>query len=293
MYPSHIIITEVGLRDGLQNKPTFIPTSVKLDILARLVKAGLKRVQVTAFVSPRLVPQMSDSKEICLALKTLQTNNTEFSGLALNVKGVERAYECGLKHVDISISADPVHSEKNTGMNLLQGRKTMKNMIKRAHELKLKIHAGIQCAFGSAFNEIIPEARIYEMTCEIINEQVDSFGLFDTTGMAVPSKVKKMLDLLLPETDEIPFVFHFHDTYGNGTENVLSAMNCGISRFDTAFGGMGGCPFVPGAPGNISTEEMVYKFNSLNITTGINIKAIKECSEIMNEFLSNSIANHT
>ncbi|KPA15625.1 hydroxymethylglutaryl-CoA lyase [Candidatus Magnetomorum sp. HK-1] len=282
--PAHVTLTEVGLRDGFQNTPIPIPTSVKLDILSRLVNAGLERIQVTAFVSPRLVPQMADAREICLALADLPTNSTEFSALALNVKGLERAHECGLKHIDISISADPVHSQKNTGMSLEQARKTMKKMIKRGQELNLQIHAGIQCAFGSAFNEIIPDSRIYDMTCEILDEQIDSFGLFDTTGMATPSKVKKILDMILPETGTKPFFFHFHDTYGKGTENFLSAINYGVSRFDTAFGGMGGCPFVPGARGNICTEDMVRILRGLNIHTGIDIQGVKACSLVMQNF---------
>ncbi|MBF0451938.1 MAG: hydroxymethylglutaryl-CoA lyase [Candidatus Magnetomorum sp.] len=288
-FPPHVTLTEVGLRDGFQNESKPIPTSMKLDILARLIDAGIEHIQVTSFVSPRLVPQMADARELCLALPGLNSQRTVFSGLALNVKGVENAFDCGLEHVDISISADPVHSQKNTGMSLDDARKTMQQMIKRAHELNLHVHAGIQCAFGSAFNEIIPESRILDMTCEILDKQVDSFGLFDTTGMAMPSQIKNLAHKILPIIHSKPFFLHLHDTYGLGAVNLLTALSCGISRFDTAFGGLGGCPFIPDASGNLCTEDIVFLLDDLDIQTGIDIHPIHFCSKTIADYLEKTL----
>jgi len=282
--PSKVILTEVGLRDGLQNLSKIIPTSMKIELLSRLVNAGLKQIQICAFVSPSVVPQMADANQLCQALPALKVPQTIFSALALNLKGIDRAYECGLGQIDISISADPVHSKKNTGMNIDCARQSMIKMIQRARQYNMSIFAGIQCAFGSPFNKQIPDERIYDMTCEILHEQVDAFGLFDTSGMATPSRVKKILDMLLPITKALPFFFHFHDTKGFGDVNLITAMNYGISRFDTSFGGFGGCPFIPNARGNIATEHIALLLEDLSIETGIDIDGIHSCSETMANF---------
>jgi hydroxymethylglutaryl-CoA lyase len=283
--PSKVILTDVGLRDGLQNLPVEIPTSIKLDVLSQLCNAGLKRIQVCAFVSPSIVPQMADAEQLCQALPSSQTI---FSALALNIKGIERADRCGIKNIDISISADPVHSRKNTGRDLKNARKSMIQMIQCAKNYKMTVYAGIQCAFGSTLNENMPDGRIYEMACEMIQEQIDAFGLFDTSGMATPSRVKKMLDLLLPETNALPFFFHFHDTNGFGDVNLMTAMNYGIYRFDTSFGGLGGCPFIPDARGNIATEHIALLMADLGIQTGIDIDMIQSCSRIVENYLNDN-----
>jgi len=288
-FPQKVTITEVGLRDGLQNELKLIPTSVKLDILTQLIQCGINHIQVTSFVSRHLVPQMADARELCLALSNLNNSTTVFSVLALNVRGVENAADCGIQHVDISISADPVHGQKNTGMNLSDARKTMKKMIQKAHVLNLHVHAGIQCAFGSAFNEKIPESRVLDMTQEILDLEVDRFGLFDTTGMAMPSQIKKMLDAILPTINPHLFFLHLHDTYGFAKVNLLSALDYGVSNFDTAFGGLGGCPFIPGASGNLCTEDIVYLLSDMGIQTGIDFYQVHACSKKLMSFLDKQL----
>jgi hydroxymethylglutaryl-CoA lyase len=284
--PSKVILTEVGLRDGLQNLPKTIPTALKIDVLSRLVTAGLKRVQVCAFVSPSIVPQMADAEHLCSALPKLGTSQTKFSALALNIKGIERAARCGIKNIDISISAEPVHSKKNTGMDLKSARKSMKKMIQCAKNYNMTVFAGIQCAFGSPFNENMPDGRIYDMACEMIQEQIDAFGLFDTSGMATPSRVKKLLDLLLPVTNALPFFFHFHDTNGFGDVNLMTAMNYGIYQFDSSFGGLGGCPFIPDVRGNIATEHTALLMEDLDIDTGIDIDIVQSCGKTVDDYLT-------
>jgi len=282
--PSRISLTEVGLRDGLQSIPEIIPTAIKIDILNRLIKAGLKRIQVCSFVSPSKVPQMADANQLCKALPTLKATRTNFSALALNLKGIERAYDCGLQHIDISISADPKHGKKNTGLDLENARKLMKKMIQCAKKYNMTVFAGIQCAFGSPYSAYIPDERIYDMASEILFEQIDAFGLFDTSGMATPSHVKKILEMLLPLTKSLPFFFHFHDTNGCGDVNLMTAMSYGISRFDTSFGGLGGCPFIPNARGNIATEHIAMIMEDLGIETGIDVDRVQSCHAIIKNY---------
>jgi hydroxymethylglutaryl-CoA lyase len=284
--PSNVILTEVGLRDGLQNLSETIPTSIKIGILSQLVNAGFQRIQICAFVSPAIVPQMADADQLCQALHSLRASQTVFSALALNLKGIDRAFDCGIQQIDISISADPVHSKKNTGMDLDSARKSMKKMIQRARSYNMTIFAGIQCAFGSPFNKNIPDQQIYDMTCEILQENVHAFGLFDTSGMATPSRVKKNLDLLLPITEKLPFFFHFHDTNGFGDVNLLTAINYGINRFDTSFGGLGGCPFIPNARGNIATEHIALLMKDLGIETGLDISIVHACSHTVVNYIN-------
>jgi hydroxymethylglutaryl-CoA lyase len=282
--PSKVTLTEVGLRDGLQNLPEMIPTSIKMDILIRLINAGLRQIQVCAFVSPSKVPQMADANQLCRQLSSLKATQTKFSALALNLKGIERAYDCGIKHIDLSISADPDHGKKNTGLDLDNARISMKKMIQRAKNYNMTVFAGIQCAFGSPYNKSIPDERIYDMTGEILQEQVDAFGLFDTSGMATPSRVKKLLDMLLPRTESLPFFFHFHNTNGFGDVNLMTAIDYGITRFDTAFGGFGGCPFMPHARGNIATEHIALLMEDLGIESGIDIEGVQSCCEIVKKY---------
>jgi len=286
--PSNVILTEVGLRDGFQNLPVTIPTLMKIDVLSCLVNAGFQRIQICAFVSPKIVPQMADANQLCKALPLLNVPQTDFSALALNLKGIDRAFDCGIEHIDISISADPVHSKKNTGMDLESARQSMKKMIQRAREYNMTVFAGIQCAFGSPFNKNIPDEQLYEMTCEIVQENVHAFGLFDTSGMAIPSHVKKNLDLLLPITGAIPFFFHFHDTNGFGDVNLMTAIDYGINRFDTSFGGLGGCPFIPNARGNIATEHIAMLMKDLGIETGIDINSVHACYNNVMDYISNN-----
>ena len=280
--PNKATLIEVGPRDGFQFEERTIPTDLKVEIIGGLVEAGLKHVQVTSFVHPARVPQMADAEDLLSRLP--EREGVIFSGLVLNVKGVERAHQAGLRHLEISISASDTHSRKNSGMTLAQAIEKGAEMIKLAKKYNMIVRAGIQCAFGCVYEGKIPHIRVMELAQEFIKSGIDALALSDTTGMARPLQVKRILGKLLPQTKDIPVILHLHDTRGLGLVNVMAALECGITHFDTALAGMGGCPFVAGAAGNIATEDTAYLLEALSIETGVNISKITRCAKQLETF---------
>jgi len=235
--PDKVTLIEVGPRDGFQFEKLFIPTDLKVEIISNLVDAA----------------------------------DVIYSGLVLNTRGVARAQRAGLTHVEVSISASDTHSRKNTGMSFDRAVAQLEEMVGLAQKADLNIRAGIQCAFGCAYEGEISHTRVLNIARNYVSYGVDAIALSDTTGMADPVRVTKLIELLLPEL---------------GLANVLAALQCGITHFDTALAGMGGCPFVPGAAGNIATEDTASLMASMGILTGIDISRIIPSSLHLEEQLN-------
>jgi len=268
-YPKYVVIEEQGLRDGLQSEKVIIPTAKKIELIHKIVTAGVKRVQVTSFVNPRLVPQMADAEEICRQLD--HNNDVVYSGLVLNETGVLRAADAGLKHIGASISASDTHSRKNANASLVDVRKRFAKMIRLGNERNLKIRGGLQCVFGCRFEGKIDENVVLDLVKEQLDLGIHEIALADSTGMAHPKAIQEICAKVLALAGDIPIFLHLHDTEGKGLANALAAMAVGIFHFDTAFGGMGGCPFIKGASGNISTEDIVFMMGQMGIKTGIDV----------------------
>jgi len=281
--PETVTLTEVGLRDGIQIENRPIPTEMKLDLIETLVAAGLKSLQITAFVHPDKVPQMADAEKLISKLPVYA--GVEFTGLVLNLNGVNRAQEAGLQTVEVSVSASDIHSRKNAGLSLEQARNLSVEMVTRAKEFGLNVRAGLQCAFGCVYEGLVPVHRVVEMAGAYVQAGADVLALADTTGMATPVTVTDLLSAIGPVSANIPLALHLHDTRGLGLVNLMKALEFGVDRFDTSFGGMGGCPFVMGAAGNIATEDTVHLLSSLGIETGIDIEKVAAISRSMSDFL--------
>ena len=282
--PDKITLIEVGPRDGFQFEKKIVPTNLKVEIISGLVDAGFKDIQVTSFVHPEVVPQMADAEAL---LKNLpDRKDVRYWALVLNEKGVERAHLSGLQHIEISISASDTHSRKNAGMSFQTALEKGKNMIRLAQKYKLEVRAGIQCAFGCVYEGIISEEHVLKIARDFLETGIQTLAISDTTGMANPLLIRNLIKKLLPEVGNTPLVLHLHDTRGLGLVNVMAAMECGVVRFDTALAGMGGCPFVPGAAGNIATEDTAWLMKSLNIETGVNISMIATCSQKLEKFFA-------
>jgi hydroxymethylglutaryl-CoA lyase len=260
-----------------------IPLDLKIEIITGLVNAGLKEIQVASFVHPRRVPQMADAEKLLRRLS--KKKGVTYRGLSLNPMGVERAHSAGLTHIEISISASDTHSRKNSGMTFEQAFEKGKKMVRLAQKYDMHIRAGIQCAFGCVFEGEIPQSRILEMTQCFLDWGVDMIAVSDTTGTATPVQITTLMENLISMAVNRPIVLHLHDTRSLGLVNVTTAMACGITHFDTALTGMGGCPFIPGAAGNIATQDTAYLMESLKIETGIDIGAVARCSSRLENFL--------
>jgi len=280
--PDKVTLIEVGPRDGFQFEKKIIPTNLKVEIISGLVEAGLKDIQVTSFVHPDVVPQMADAGELLNRLP--KKNDIRYSALVLNEKGVERAHLSGMQHIEISISASDTHSLKNAGMPFKKALEMGKDMIRLAREYNMKIRAGIQCAFGSVYEGRIPEERVLKIATDFLKIGIKTLAISDTTGMADPLLIQNLIKNLMLKVGNTPVVLHLHDTRGLGLVNVMAAMESGVTRFDTALAGMGGCPFVSGAAGNIATEDTAYLMKSLNIETGIDISKVAKCSQKLEDF---------
>ena len=281
--PKKVTLIEVGPRDGFQFEKQMIPTEMKVATIKDLVGAGLKHIQVASFVNPSRVPQMADAEEVVSRLS--ESKGVIFSGLVLNTRGVQRALQAGLKHVEISISVSDTHSRKNAGVGYDQAFSGVKEMIQLAHAKDLVVRAGIQCAFGCVYEGSVSRARIVHLVQHYVSQKVDAIAISDTTGMANPMSVKELLQVLMPVCGNIPLVLHLHDTRGLGLANLVAALECGVIQFDTAMAGMGGCPFVAGAAGNIATEDTLYLLESMGISTGIDIAGVSKCSYRLEKYL--------
>ncbi len=281
-YPDQVILEEQGLRDGLQNEKVIVPVEKKLELIDELADAGIKRIQITSFVHPKLIPQMADAEELCKRVR--KRKDVLYSGLVLNTKGVQRASDAGLHHVAASISASDTHSRKNANSSLPEARKGFAEMVRIGKEKGLKLRGGLQCVFGCRFEGAIDPEVIFDVVKEQLDLGVDEIALADSTGMANPFSIRKICEKVLCLAKEKPVFLHLHDTEGKGLANVLSALQVGIRNFDTAFAGMGGCPFIKGASGNISTEDIAFMLQQMGIDTGIDIKRVAAISRSLEMF---------
>jgi hydroxymethylglutaryl-CoA lyase len=281
--PQTVIMEEQGLRDGLQVEKTWVATEKKLAYIQQLVAAGIKRIQVTSFVNPKLVPQMADALELCQNLP--KHNDLIFSALVLNMKGLERAIAAGLSHVAISISASDAHSRRNTGMSLEQAQMEFKTMLAQAKSAGLTVRGGIQCAFGCRYQGRVLPSLVIDLAKQHLDLGVDELALADSTGMANPLIISQLMREILALSNQKPTILHLHDTEGKGMANLLAALHCGVRHFDTAFGGLGGCVFIEGATGNLATEDVAWMLAQMGIETGIDIEKIIALSEDLSQVL--------
>jgi hydroxymethylglutaryl-CoA lyase len=287
-YPQAVVIEEQGLRDGLQGEKTFVPTAKKLELIDAVVAAGVRRIQVTSFVNPSLIPQMADAEPLCAGLR--KAPGVIYSGLVLNVKGIERAAAAGLAHVAASISASDTHSRKNANASLAEARGRFAEMVRLGKQRGLAVRGGLQCVFGCRFEGRIDPQVVYDIVAEQLDQGVDEIALADSTGMADPRAIAEICSRVIALAGGKTVVLHLHDTEGKGLANALAALAVGITHFDTAFGGMGGCPFIKGATGNIATEDFVCMLSRMGIATGIDVDRIAAVSRELEAFFEKSFS---
>ncbi|MBX9783676.1 MAG: hydroxymethylglutaryl-CoA lyase [Chitinophagaceae bacterium] len=281
--PQQIIIEEQGLRDGLQTITQTVPTAMKLQFIRQLMESGLKRIQVASFVHPKLIPQMADAEELINQLPS--ATDIIFSALVLNVKGVERAASTSLKHLSISLSASDTHSRKNANKSLEEVKAEFKEMMKLALQKGFTVRGGIQCAFGCRYEGAIDELLVYDLVQHHLDCGVQEIALADSTGMANPVQMKRMMHNVVELCKNVPVALHLHNTENKGYANVVAAIETGVMQFDTAFGGLGGCPFIKGATGNIATEDTVHMLYQMGYETGVDIAKVAAVSKQIEQFI--------
>jgi hydroxymethylglutaryl-CoA lyase len=286
--PARVSLCEVGPRDGFQFEETPIPTDLKLEVIAALVDAGLRRLQVTSFVHPKWVPQMADAEEVFRRLPARES--VVYTGLVLNQRGLERAAAAGVEQVDLSIATNPQHSRDNANMTVDEGVRQAAEMVRFAHAHGMQPQLGLQTVFGYAETGDTPLPMVRDLVARFADLGVTSISLADTTGLANPDQIRTVVEAVRAAASATPLVLHLHDTRGLGLANVVAALDAGVERFDTALAGMGGCPFIPGAAGNIATEDTAYLMEALGVETGVDLRKMARVSRRMAAFLGKSFS---
>ena len=277
MLPASASLCEVGPRDGFQFETVPIPTDLKLATIRALAAAGVPRIQATSFVHPAKVPQMADAAEIVAALSD-DHSGAAFSVLALNLRGVERALGAGARLVDLSMATNERHAADNVRMTVEEGVAASAAMLARCHAAGVPAQVGLQTVWGYAAPGDTPLAHVVELARRFAGEGAESLSLADSTGLATPLTIRETVgavqDALADVAPGTEIVLHLHDTRGAGLANVVAALELGVTRFDTSLGGLGGCPFIPGATGNIATEDTAALLEAMGVSTGLDIAVI-------------------
>jgi hydroxymethylglutaryl-CoA lyase len=267
-----ILLEDEALRDGLQIESQLFTVAQKIELFKLLKSAGVRRIQVGSFVHPKIVPQMAATDEL---IKTLgKQDDTVISALILNDKGLERALACSVPHVSMSVSVSDTHSRKNARKSAADALDSMVDLIRNARSQGLEVRAGLQSAFGCVYEGSISESAVLAAAEKMMSAGVDEINLADSTGMANPLTIRSLVHKFAERFPETRISLHLHDTRGLGLANMVSGYEAGVRIFDVCAGGLGGCPFIKGAAGNVPTEDAVHMFESMGIATGIDLKTL-------------------
>ncbi len=270
-----INIHDVAMRDGLQIEPIFVPTEQKIEMVNALSRTGLKKIEVTSFTSPKAIPALRDAEELMKAIDRI--TGVTYVALIPNMKGAERALSCDVDELNLVLSASETHNLANTRMTREQSKRIHAEIIKAAKG-KAAVNISISTAFGCPMEGDVPANDVIALGDWFVEHGATGITLCDTTGMANPGQVEQICDGLIERWRDIELTLHFHNTRAMGLANALAGLNCGITRFDAALGGLGGCPYAPGATGNVCTEDLVHMFEKMGCDTGVDLDALITCS---------------
>ena len=273
-----VIITDVALRDGLQNHAQVVPTDAKMALLDRLLDAGVRSIEVGSFVHPGLLPQMADAEEIFRRLP--DTPGADFPALVPNLRGAKRAIAAGVRHVRLVLSVSEGHSRSNTNRSVAQGIAETRDAVALLREADgIRVTAALATAFVCPFDGIVPIAQLESVVGSIVEMGIDEISLADTLGRADPDQFERTVAAMQTAFPATDFGLHIHNTYGMGMAHVMAGLRLGIRQFDAALGGIGGCPFAPGAAGNIATEDIVFMLQLMGVQTGIDLDKLALAAE--------------
>ncbi|NUN50763.1 MAG: hydroxymethylglutaryl-CoA lyase [Candidatus Brocadiae bacterium] len=275
--PPSITLVEVGPRDGLQNEPTPVPVEAKVAFIEALMDAGLREIEVTSFVSPKWVPQLADAGDVFARLKPRP--GITWSALVPNLRGMERALACGVRKVAVFTGATETFCRKNINMSFAESLDAFRPVVAEARKNGIAVRGYLSTAFGCPYEGAVDPARAAEAAHRLADLGCDELSIGDTIGVAAPTGVEALLSRLAfprPAT-----ALHFHDTRGTAAANAVQAATMGFARFDASAGGAGGCPYAPGAAGNVATEDLVYLFETMGVRTGVDLSKLAAASEAL------------
>lgn len=285
--PKKVLIGEVGPRDGLQIEQDFIPTATKIELINGLIDAGVKEIEYSSFVSPRAVPQLADASEVIVALD--RSKGAYLVALVPNAKGAERAVAAGVDELRVFVSASESHNQKNVNRAVKDSLRGFEDVLRIASSANRPVSGAIATSFGCPFEGDVPVEQIGMIAKHFAELGMVGVGLGDTTGMATPPLVVERCRHLKAEVPDLPITLHFHNTRGLGLANVMAGLDEGIDRYESSFAGLGGCPFAPGATGNVCTEDLVFLLHEMGIETGIDLDKLCDVARRVEEVVGRSL----
>jgi hydroxymethylglutaryl-CoA lyase len=288
--PPRVTLCEVGPRDGLQNEATVVPAADKVRYVEMLVDAGVTLIEATSFVHPKAVPQLADADEVFPAIR--KRPGVRYLALVPNERGLDRALAAGVQDIVVFTAASDAFAQRNIRMTIPESLDVFGRVIARAKNGGVRVRAALSTAFGCPFEGAVPPANVVRVARALLELGADELSIADTIGVATPNQVVAVVGALLDAGIGLDrFALHFHDTRGTALANITTALQLGVYEFDASAGGLGGCPFAPGATGNVATEDVLYLLNGLGIATGIDLAKIRAASRFIGTLLEGRIVS--
>jgi hydroxymethylglutaryl-CoA lyase len=285
--PSSAFITEVGPRDGLQSEGANIPTADKIRMVNALSHTGLRRIEVTSFVHPRVMPSMADAEDVMHSIE--RAPGVSYSALVPNVRGAERALIAGADELNVVLSVTDRFNQRNLNMSVAESVATYRDIAEAAHEAGTTAAVGLSVCFGCPYEGEITPKQVAEVTERLVDAGAEEIAYADTIGVANPLLVARLVEGIRERWPALTIGLHFHDTRGVGVANVLAGITAGVTRFDASVGGIGACPFAPGATGNVCTEDVIHMLESMGITTGVDVERLTEVAGLVGNIVGHEL----
>lgn len=297
--PQTVTVFEVGPRDGLQNEATQVSVQDKIALIEALADAGLSEIEITSFVSPKWIPQLADAREVAYALlqdparesqnKRFARPNLNLSALVPNIKGYETAKETGLKQINLFLSASEAHSKKNINKSVAEAMSVMGEVASVAKADGKRVRCYVSTVWVCPYQGQVDPRVVLDMVPRLFAMGIDEISLGDTVGAATPKQVFDLVNRLGNLTDLSKIALHFHDTRGGALANVVAGLEAGVTIFDSSIGGLGGCPYAPGASGNLATEDLVYMLHGMGVKTGVDLQKLTEAGSLAQNLLHKTL----
>ena len=284
--PASISLREVGPRDGLQNEAP-VPTDAKVALIDALSRTGVGRIEAVSFVHPKAIPQMADAAQVWDGID--RNPRVRYSALVPNLTGARRALDAGFAEIEVVVSASDTHNRKNVNRSTEESLEQIAGLIEQVHAAGATCQVVVSTAWGCPYEGDVPVERVVGVAGRAVRDGADEVAFGDTTGMATPSRVTRLVGEFRSAHPDTPLNLHFHNTRGTGLANVLAALQLGVADFDASVGGLGGCPYAPGATGNIATEEFVHMVEDMGVATGVNLDALLDAAEVAERIVGRTL----
>lgn len=288
--PVDVFVREVGPRDGLQAEDGWVDTEAKIKLINQLSRCGFKRIEATSFVHPKAIPQLRDAEEVMAGLDRI--SGVRYECIVPNIKGADRAIKSGIDKIGIFISATESHNQSNVRMSIAESLEHIEGVVNVANTAGVPVKGSVVVAFGCPYEGDVSIDQIFHVIRSYYELGIRDILLGDTTGMGNPVQVKRTVRAITREFSDANLTLHFHDTRGSGLANVLAGLDAGVQNYDSSVGGLGGCPYAPGATGNIATEDLIYMLEEMGIRTGVNLDKLLKCAKFASELVEHDLPSH-